>query len=573
MKPRYFSMSGTFGAIRGYLFLCMPLLAWASSTIHAYSQPNTSTRSVAIIIGSDTLRVRTNLAAVQPDELAYAIAWQYGYFKASLETAVWRSDTLFAAFSPSQRYRWKGEPTVFTNDSSAVSISPPRCGLDGQYFLENDLKKCVLSISDLAAGLGYLSTSVALDSLMIDDAQAMVSAAISIRNGELATISEVSWTGLSKTGANWLENVAGLHQGMVISQANMQRAVSKLNQTKLFETAAIPEVYKTDSGWGVSFAVHERALTFFDLVVGYVPDINGKASIAGTGSLHVRNAGFDGTDLTLDFDRQSERVGRLNVKLDQNRIIGLPIGVNGRFSLLRQDTLWQNRSAALGGWWEVHDNLRLHVGLNREVSTAASSATDASDLWGTYAQFGITYGLANEVGMMSKGAALSLMAESGRQIVEPGVGDRFNQNRRKLSGRVDYHLPVTPRNGLIPGISAGTMITKSPQLNDLWRIGGTKSLRGYREDQFSAKSYLWGDLEYRFLLDAQSYLFAFGSGGWLWVPVADPLQSVEERNAVQSFGFGMAFRTNLGQLKFTYAKSPEDTFSNAKVHVGLSSGF
>jgi len=35
----------------------------------------------------------------------------------------------------------------------------------------------------------------------------------------------------------------------------------------------------------------------------------------------------------------------------------------------------------------------------------------------------------------------------------------------------------------------------------------------------------------------------------------------------------MAFRTNLGQLKFTYAKSPEDTFSNAKVHIGLSSGF
>lgn len=573
MKLRYFSMSGTFGEIRGFFFLCMPLLAWAALPKLAYSQTGALSHHATIIVGSDTLHAHTERSSGQPNELAYALAWQHGYFMAVLEVAEWRTDTLFAVFGPTTRYRWGDAPVVSAKDSIDYAIIHSECDLSGQFYLEADLKSCVLSISDDAARQGYLSTTVVLDSLRIDDQRALVIAAISIHNGELATISEVSWIGLSKTGGHWLENVSGLHQGMVISQTNVQRAVSKINQTKLFEASVQPEVYKSDSGWGVSFAVQERPLTFFDLVVGYVPDMNGKAAIAGTGALHVRNAGFDGTDLSLDFDRQSERVGRLNIGLEQNRIIGLPFGVIGSFSLLRQDTLWQNRSTALGGWWEIHDNLRVHVGVNREVSTAASTAEDASDLWGTYGQFGISYALRDDVGTTSRGVAFTVMAESGRQIVEPGIGERFNQNRRKLSGRVDYHLPITPRNGLIPGMSAGTMITKSPQLNDLWRIGGTKSLRGYREDQFYVKSYLWGDLEYRFLLDAQSFLFVFGSGGWLWVPVDDPVRSKDERNAVRSIGFGLAFRTNLGQLKFTYAKSPEDPFSNAKVHVGLSSGF
>ncbi len=574
-KPRYFSVKTFQGVIRGFLFVVMSTTFLATLPIGSYGQDIDKEPSGTwlLLFGSDSLILQKPVPSVDVQELLYEAAWRHGYFRSKLTSSASKGDSLLAIFTSEGRFRWSDTPIEWVSQSSN-NFSIQDCHLSDKWYDATDLEACLLVHTNQLMQSGYLRPTVVLDSLLIDDSNRSVSAIINITDGEVALLSDVTWIGLSKTGSPWLERAAGIQPGMVLNEANINRTLSRLYQTKLFEGIAAPEIYLNGETWGLIYSVSERPLTFFDLLVGYVPDLTGKAVIAGTGSLHVRNAGFDGTDLKMNFDRQSPRVGRFLVSVDQNLLFGLPFGISSSFSLVRQDTLWQNRSASLGVWWDVHDNVRVHTALNREVSAAASTSQGSADLWGTYGEIGIVYDSRNDFDLTSGGLLVNLVAESGRQIVDPHASERFNQNRKRLRGSVDVHLSLTPRNVLIPGFTAGTILSdKAPYVNDLWRIGGTKSLRGYREDQFYATSYLWGNVEYRFLLDPYSYLFTFGSTGRLWLPANDLQRDITVQKNVGSFGFGLAYQTNLGLLKFTYAKSPEDPFSNAKVHIGITSGF
>jgi translocation and assembly module TamA len=573
IKPRYVSVNRIPGDLRGFFFAA----AWLAYIVacpfvsHGQVVRTEPMGTWILVFGNDTIAFNRSLPLVNVHEDLYEEAWRHGYFRSDLITTNIRGDSLVAEFAHSARYKWSESPLGWLNDSSHLEKFNG-CELAGRWFEMKDLEVCVALNVQTLATLGYLNAISSLDSLIIDHGAMSVSAELSVSVGDIARLSDVAWVGLTKTGSNWLERAGGLQTGMVLSDANIRRASGRLYQTKLFEGNLHPEIFLNGETWGLLYTVNERPTTFFDLLIGYVPDVSGKSVIAGTGLLQVKNAGFDGTDLKLDFDRQAPSVGRLLIAIDQNMLLGLPLGVSGSFSLVRQDTLWQNRIASLGAWWDVHDNMRVRMALNRDISAAAVSNQGSANLRGTYGQIGITFDTRSDLDPSSGGLMIDLVAESGRQIVVPSAGERYNHIRKRLKGHLDIHIPLNPRNVFIPGITAGTMVTeRTPFLNDLWRIGGTKSLRGYSEDQFFARSYLWGNIEYRFLLDPHSYLFAFGSSGWLWLPIIDQIHSFERKD-VGSFGFGLAYNTNLGLLKFTYAKSPEDPFSNAKVHIGISSG-
>jgi outer membrane translocation and assembly module TamA len=126
---------------------------------------------------------------------------------------------------------------------------------------------------------------------------------------------------------------------------------------------------------------------------------------------------------------------------------------------------------------------------------------------------------------------------------------------------------------------------------DLNRFGGAKSLRGFREEQFQSSHMLWGDLEYRYLLDRFSYAFIFSAAGYYQRPVlvfderSAPASSFTEQDEsrelvenasrqkqsemLYSYGFGFSYATPVGIIRFNYALSQADSFANGKVHVGI----
>ena len=117
------------------------------------------------------------------------------------------------------------------------------------------------------------------------------------------------------------------------------------------------------------------------------------------------------------------------------------------------------------------------------------------------------------------------------------------------------------------------MINDRLYLNELYRLGGIRNLRGVDEASIYASSFAIGTLEYRLLLEENSNAFVFVDQAW-WED-----RSREEVLADDPIGFGIGtnFETKAGIFSLTYAlgsqfNNPFD-LRDGKVHFGFTSLF
>jgi len=110
-------------------------------------------------------------------------------------------------------------------------------------------------------------------------------------------------------------------------------------------------------------------------------------------------------------------------------------------------------------------------------------------------------------------------------------------------------------------------------LSDLYLLGGTNTLRGYREKQFAGNRILWTNLEYRYLLSNRSFVFVFFDTGY-YLRNEDLFRKISEVSDFK-YGYGLGFNieTTLGILGVSFALGKGDSFGDGKIHFGIVNEF
>ena len=108
--------------------------------------------------------------------------------------------------------------------------------------------------------------------------------------------------------------------------------------------------------------------------------------------------------------------------------------------------------------------------------------------------------------------------------------------------------------------------------NDMAQVGGSRSIRGFNENQFFTNFYTFFTGEYRFLLEKNSYLFIFGDYAYLE-------NKISEDFVLRPYGFGagMTYDTKAGIISVTYAigqvrNNPLQP-GRGRIHIGLINQF
>jgi len=104
--------------------------------------------------------------------------------------------------------------------------------------------------------------------------------------------------------------------------------------------------------------------------------------------------------------------------------------------------------------------------------------------------------------------------------------------------------------------------------SDLYRLGGTSTLRGYLENQFLGSRIAWSNIEYRFLLARRSYIFTFFDSGYYFNSAVDKKEDFK-----LGYGLGLSIETGLGVLGVSFALGQGDSFSEGKIHFGIINEF
>ncbi len=142
----------------------------------------------------------------------------------------------------------------------------------------------------------------------------------------------------------------------------------------------------------------------------------------------------------------------------------------------------------------------------------------------------------------------------------------------KFEVNAQVFIPLAKRHILKLANFSESYFAPSYYQNEVYRFGGQISLRGFNEEEIYATSRSVSTIEYRFLLDKNSYLFAFFDQAWY------------ENKAVKfvsdtpyGFGAGFTFGTNIGNFAVSYAIGKQ--FDNpvllkdGKIHFGYVAYF
>jgi len=127
--------------------------------------------------------------------------------------------------------------------------------------------------------------------------------------------------------------------------------------------------------------------------------------------------------------------------------------------------------------------------------------------------------------------------------ITPSIGKRISKNNNtdnqiKIKTIASYLFTINTRNSIFLKNEFGHLNSNNYLSNELFRIGGTNSIRGFTEQSIYTKEYTFFNIEYRYLTSNTSYLYS----------ITDIGKIKEDNKQLLSYGIGYLFKTKNSQI-------------------------
>jgi outer membrane protein assembly factor BamA len=390
---------------------------------------------------------------------------------------------------------------------------------------------------------------------------------LTIDAGPKAVLSDVVFTGISKTKPDILLLESGLEAGSVYDGRRLAEAGQRLRNLGVFERVAEPTLSldSRDTTITVTFEVVEAKTSLFEGLVAYAPGAGGDRFV---GSLDIEFRNLAGTLRALRTILNKPGRGRLSwsVYYREPRILAKPFALEASLTSDVIDTSYARHRFSTG--LTFRGEPRLEIGLGVFFGTTRDRALEAAE--GNFSERGLSFdfkyeGRDDRVNPRS-GQYLHLTTEVSSLDFEEERS--ANRTLSRLTADAERLLGLSER--LIGDVRARFDEAYTSQglipESHLIRFGGMRSLRGYTEDWFSANRMLLVSLEARRILSRHSRVYVFAD--------AATLESAnyvfgETDGLPYGYGFGFMGGTDSGLIRLEVAVGRDDTWADAKLHLRM----
>ncbi len=407
---------------------------------------------------------------------------------------------------------------------------------------------------------------------------------LDIEKGHESKITKVEIVGNTKTKDYVIIRNLRLQKDEPYSQERIENIPKKLNRLRFFEPVPIPTFYFNSSDEGIlQIKVKEKETNNFDGIIGYVPGAGDEEKGYFTGFVNITLRNIFGTErgAAIRWQQEDRFSQELELKYVEPWLFGFPFNLGVNLFQRKQDTTYVQR----------HIEGSLEFLATEEISAALTISSESTiPTENEFSSFSVY-----NASILSTGVNFKI--DSRDDVYAPTEGILFNNSykfsRKKISGPVEYLTPQTLTNINLQrleldfsffyevffrqvaalGIHAREMRGPFFEVSDLYKLGGTNTLRGYREKQFIGNRIFWSNLEYRYLLTKRSFAFVFFDNGY-YLRNEDAARQIERNESFKyGYGLGLSIETALGVLGVSYALGEGDTFSEGKIHFGLINEF
>ena len=217
----------------------------------------------------------------------------------------------------------------------------------GRGFVPRDLDQDIIDLLQHLTEQGAVLTSIAVDSLSIDEEAQSISIIVSATQTRAVVLGRIELNDDTRNNPTLVARIAELRPGRELTSYNSERIRNRLAATQFIRSAGEPEMRLDERGDLVVFIpIQDAAPGSFDLVLGYLPSTaTGRGgTVVGNGRLELVNIFGGGRAFSLKLNRLPGQVASVEVDAEDPFIAGLPVGLAVSFDGYQQDSTYSRQS-------------------------------------------------------------------------------------------------------------------------------------------------------------------------------------------------------------------------------------
>lgn len=378
----------------------------------------------------------------------------------------------------------------------------------------------------------------------------------------------------------YIGNYIDFKSGRPYNEQRVQQTERRLREIPFLQVKRSPEVTFSDGKADLFLFVERKKANYFNGVVGLRPnEETGATTITGDAEVRLLNAFNRGEELGLTWRKLQPLTQDLSVRTMVPYLFRSPMAIDGRVQIYKRDTSFSTVKLLAGTGVILPRNQRIRVFVERNRTDRLTDFYTAGGL--ANAQHTL-YGLSGQLELLDyrwnprRGYSFQLECATGYRITSLSVAESVVAARRPLTRAEltgEYYLPVFKRQTILIGMKGAILVSDSLYENEVFRIGGLRTIRGINEESIFATAWSVATLEYRWLLEENSCIYVFMDQAWYEYKSTRGYV----RDVPIAAGAGFNFETKAGIFTFNYALGKQFDnpilVRNGKISFGFRSLF
>lgn len=491
-----------------------------------------------------------------------------GYYSAGFDSIIYSKKLVNAYYNSGEKYFLK--QVDFELDSS-VKLFDLKEFDENNFFNPNyNYEKYLKNLTDK----GYPFAKFEIQKFFIENDS--ISAKIKLDAGDYYVFDSIIIKGEAKIKPYFISKILNIKKNDAFSYSkvkNINKSISNipfLQQTQAFQLAFSEE--KSD----ILLYLKNKKAGNFSGILGILPNntTTGKLLLTGDLQLNLINSFARGEQLSVNWQKYDALSQNLETNFLFPYVLKSDFGIGLGFDLEKRDSTWLNTVFEAQIIYGNSNSTGFNLFVENKNSIVLSSVN--SDLSSVKSKiFGFGFRLINTDNILSPNKGLVLFLNFGLGFKNGDFIENSEKNilQSKNSLELTSYFPIY--KNLIFKFKSNTSSVFSKKLfeNELERIGGLKTIRGFADLSLPASSYSIASADLLFKFEENSAIFVLYDFAYF----EKRNTSINEYNYAMSFGTGIDLNTGAGVFSLIWAvgklNSDSFLFNASKIHFGYRNMF
>ena len=378
-----------------------------------------------------------------------------------------------------------------------------------------------------------------------------------ISNSSPRKIDKVITRGYEDFPKKFISKYFLIDKNTVFSKQKLNQVSALSNKLDFIKEKKAPEVlFKKDSTHLYLF-LDKIGISSFDGLVNFSSKENGKGLLLnGNLDLKLNNTFNTGEKFEIIWNKVSDEKTDFKINSYVPYILNSKFSTTLEFYLYREDSTFINTNFELKTDYSINQKSHASILYSSEKSNYLLDISN-NDL-ASYSNYFI--GLGYE---LKKSSTSNLYKYKNGLNLNLTFGKRKTDtesiNQLKFHFSAFANVQINNRGYLNIKNESGLLTSRNYLLNELFRIGGANSIRGYNEQSIFTNGYSYSNIEFRYSLDTSSYLYSITDLGVYKENTTNKIKKLI------GIGAGYQFRINNNLVNLGYVISTNSS-TNAKLN-------